>query len=70
MPWLPGAGTRRKRLEESADPVELTRDMWQKMGNVLTHVAALSSQVSTLTTEVTMLRYRVEGMQERPGDSG
>ena len=64
MPWNRAALKPRKRLEEATEAVPLLKDTWVKVRLVLSHIASLSSLVSTMNTESAQQRYATDRIGE------
>lgn len=64
MPWTK-RGDRREKLEEATTAVPLLKDTWVKAKLILSHIAGLSSLLSTMNTELAQLRYSQERMNEQ-----
>lgn len=67
MPWGKGGRVPRLKLEELdavTHPVPLLKDVWVKSKLILTHIAGLSSLVSTMVTEATQTRASLDRLTD------
>lgn len=65
MPWTDKVRKPRPKLEEETSAVPLVKDTWVKAKLLLTHVAGLSSLVSTMNVESAQQRYAIDRLTEQ-----
>lgn len=65
MSWGKAAVRQGERLENLTTSVPLLKDTWVKAKLILSHMAGLSSLVSTMNTEMAQLRYSYDRLNEQ-----